>query len=321
MTERITAIRQSGQENGQDNGLAMQTVVLVATALIASSFPAAALIADSLPIAVLTFSRYALAALILGALLKLSGKRLWHGFGLMGRCALLSLCLVSYMWLLFLALRHTSPLNTSALYTLVPGLSSLFAFAINRERLSRRQNSALLVGMVGCLWIIYRGEPWRFFTQLPNLGDVIFLGSCLLIALYVPLVKRLYTGVPIAVNTFWTLTTGALWLLPSFLWELPGLDLGAVDSTVIIGVLYLTVAATIMSFFLYQYCSVRLGAARTASYGYLSPAMVMVMQWALVGEAVDPMILPGLAVVVACMFIVQRGRLAAAGRPATLAAE
>ena len=48
--------------------------------------------------------------------------------------AIIAAPLVGYFWCMFEALRHTSALNAGALFTLVPGLSAIYAAVLVREK-------------------------------------------------------------------------------------------------------------------------------------------------------------------------------------------
>ena len=59
---------------------------------------------------------------------------------------------------MFLALRYTTALNTSVIFTLVPSMSGIYAMILVRERLPGAQLAALAVGMIGAIWVIFRGD-------------------------------------------------------------------------------------------------------------------------------------------------------------------
>ena len=56
-----------------------------------------------------------------------------------------------------------------------------------------------------------------------------------------------------------------------------------------------------------QHATLRLGPTRAMSYGYLTPAFVIVIEWALVHSLPSSMTLPGIAVTVAAMLVLQSG--------------
>jgi len=66
---------------------------------------------------------------------------------------------------------------------------------------------------VGAVWVIFRGDLSLFLAMAWNRGDLIFLGGCLAMGLYTPLIRLLHRGESMLVMTFWILITGCIWLL------------------------------------------------------------------------------------------------------------
>jgi len=282
-------------------------LMVLAVAIVASSFPVGAAITHGLDPAPLTLLRFALAALLFAPIVYFRHGLGWPTVRALAHYALLSACLVGFFWSMFLSLRYTSALNTGALFTLVPGLSSIFGAVLAGERLGRHRLAAVGVGMVGALWVVFRGDPERLFALAFNVGDLIFLGGCLLFGVYGPLVKRLHGPAPTAVVTFWVLVTGTVWLallVNEGIWET---DWRAVDLSVFIGIGYLAVFSTIVSFFLFQHSTMRIGPTRVLAYTFLIPGLVLVIDWAAGNGLPPPMTLPGIAIVVAAMVVLQHG--------------
>ena len=80
--------------------------------------------------------------------------------------------------------------------------------------------------------------------------------------------------------TFWTLVAATLWLLLASnvkLWHTAWTD---VEMIVLGSVVYLAVFPTIITFFIGQYATLRLGPTRVIAYNYLIPAVVLVIDLA-----------------------------------------
>ena len=279
--------------------------MVVTACLVSTSFTVGAAITRHLDPAILTLCRFFLAAVLFAPIVALR-----HGLSftpaLFLRCGLISGCLVIFFCCMFLSLRYTSALNTSVIFTLVPSISGGYAMLINRERLGRGHLLALGCGLIGALWVIFRGEPEKLLAMQWNRGDLIFFAGCCAMGLYTPLVKLLHRGEPMAVMTLWVLITGCLWLLlfagsglPKVAWDLVPLSLW-------LGVAYLAVFTTIVTFFLTQYAVPVLGPTRVMAYSYLYPGLVLVLELAL-GHGLPPLpVIPGVLVVVVAMFVLQR---------------
>ncbi len=278
-------------------------MVLAAT-LVSTSFTVGAAITAELDPAVLTFVRFTLAACIFGPWVYYK-YGLGFSFSLFFRCALISGCLVIFFCAMFLALRYTSALNISVIFALVPSISGGYALVLLGERLRKEQLLALACGMIGVIWVIFRGDLAQLLAMDWNRGDVIFLGGCFAIGLYTPLVKLVHRGESMVIMTFWVLVTGSLWLLLVTGSRLRTVDWAAVPVFAWLGIVYLVVFTTIITFFLTQYAVTYLGPTRVAAYSYLYPALVLVIDLAL-GHGLPPLrVIPGVCVVLAAMFVLQ----------------
>lgn len=279
-------------------------LLLLSALLVSGSFPVGAAISSDLDPVVLTLLRFGLATLLFAPLIqKYYGLRV--SLAALGRYSLVSIALVLFFWSMFVSLRYTTAINTSAIFTVVPGLSGVYAMFLNRERLGRARAAALLLGIVGALWIIFRGDLSLFLAFQWNKGDLIFFAGCLFIGLYPPLVQLLHRGEPMLQMSFWIMATGTFWLLLLAGPQALTISWADVPFRVWGGVTYLAIGATIFSFFVTQYAILFLGPTRVASYSYLYPALVLVIDVLLHGNWPGWSILPGVALVFVAMLIIQ----------------
>lgn len=297
-----------GVTGGTGRSLAfIHLLMVICAALVSTSFTVGAAIAAGLDPAVLTLVRFLVATAMLAPYVMLR-HGLQFSWSLSGRAALISLCLVFFFWCMFLALRYTTALNTSVIFTLVPSIAGIYAVILVRERLAARQLAALAVGMVGSVWVIFRGDPGLLLAMAWNQGDAIFFGGCLAMGLYTPLVRRLHRGESMVVLTFWILVTGSLWLLLLTAGRLPHVLWAEVPLMVWAGIGYLAFFTTVVSFFLTQYAIPFIGPTRVMAYSYCYPAMVVVLDLLLGHGLPDLMVLPGVVIVIAAMLVLQYGR-------------
>lgn len=281
--------------------------LLLGRGLVATSFPVGAAITHGLEPELLTLLRFALATMIFAPYVA------WrHGLAIpsaraLAGYAVISACVVTFFWCMFEALRLTSALNAAAIYTILPGISAFYAAILVKERLGRNRLAALMLGAVGALWVVFRGDLDLFLGLGVNKGDLIFLGGLFAMGLYTPLVRRFNRKEPAAVMAFWILATGTIWLLLLNNVTVFQTDWTAIEFEVLAGIAYLAVFTTIISFFIMQHATLRVGPTRVMSYGYLTPALVVAFDWALGKGLPDPMTLPGVAIIVVAMFVVQSG--------------
>lgn len=280
-------------------------LLFLCAVLVSGSFPVGAAISRELDPAVLTLIRFALASLLFAPLI-------WarHGlrvsFAALARYSLISIALVIFFWSMFFSLRYTTALNTSAIFTLVPGVAGIYAIFLNGERLGRIRFVALSLGIVGALWIIFRGDIALFAAFSWNKGDVVFLVGCLFIGLYPPLIRFFHRGEPMLQMSFWIMVTGTFWLLLLAGPKLMTVSWPEISLKVWAGLSYLAIFATIITFFLTQYAILFLGPTRVMAYSYLYPGLVLVLDLLFGGVWPGWEIIPGIVIVIAAMVVVQQ---------------
>lgn len=295
----------AGPRGNIPSRLFIHLLMVVCATLVSTSFTVGAAIAAELDPAVLTLVRFILAACLFGPWV---ARRygLQFSLSLFARCALISGCLVIFFCCMFLSLRFTTALNTSVIFALVPSISWLYAMVFTGERLRGNQVLALAFGMIGAVWVIFRGDLAQLLAMAWNRGDAIFLGGCFAMGLYTPLVKLLHRGESMAVMTFWVLVTGSLWLIPFAAVRFPAVAWSAVPLFAWLGIGYLAVFTTIVTFFLTQYSVPYLGPTRVMAYSYLYPGLVLLLDLALGHGLPKARVIPGVFIVLAAMFVLQK---------------
>lgn len=286
---------------------AVHALMVLAAVIVSSSFTVGEAITRGLDPAVLLLIRYLVATICLAPLLfKDNGLALPPARQLGGYGAI-SACTVGFFWCMFAALRSTTALNTSIIFTLVPGISGVYSAMFLKERLGRYRLLALLCGMFGALWVIFRGELARFLALEVNHGDLLFLVGCFLMAAYTPLVKVVHRRESMLVMTFWVLATGCGWLLLLAAPQLAGVAWSGVSFKVWAGIVYLAIFSTIVTFYLTHLATLYLGPTRVMAYSYFYPLFVLLLNW-FFGHGLPPaIILPGVAVVTLATVVLQRG--------------
>lgn len=305
--DKVSSIGERRQARGATNRLGQRShfLMMMATALVATSFPVGAAITNGLDSLVLTFLRFALAALLLAPIVA------WR-YGLaipclrdLARYGVLSAFLVAFFWSMFAALRYTSALNTATIFALAPSITAATSILLLREKLTGPARMALPLGMVGAAWVIFRGDPAALISLKLGLGDGIFLAGTVALGIYSTLVKYLHRGEPMARMTFWTLTTGAIWLLLLSAPRWSDVVWSAVPMSVFAGIAYLAVFTTLVTFFVFQWSSTIIGPTKVMSYTYLNPALVLIIGLVLGHEFPPLATYPGLLLIVAATFVLQ----------------
>jgi len=283
-------------------------VMTLSTALVATSFPVGAAITHGLDSGVLTLLRFTLAAVLFAPIVAWRYGLPWPSWRDLARYSLLSACLVGFFWGMFVALRHTTALNTATIFTLTPLITAVTAALLLGERQPRPARVALLLGAVGAVWVVFRGDLSALLALQFGRGDAIFLAGTVAMGVYGALVKLLHRGEPIARMTLWTLVTGAVWLLLLSLPRLGEVDWAAVPTSVYAGIVYLAVFTTIVTFFALQWSTSVIGPTKVMSYTFLNPVLVLLIGL-LSGAALPPLATyPGFLLVLAATTVVQMSR-------------
>lgn len=252
--------------------------MLLFAALIAGSFTTGALAVPHLAPVPLNAIRFVMASLLMGAFaFGLARQRFvlpkapWR-FGIMG--ALMAIYFVT----MFIALTMTLPVATSAVYTLVPLMTAVTAFVLVGQKSGPLVLSSLVIAGLGAIWVIFRGDLQALLAFDVGRGELVYFVGCLAYAFYTPLLRRFARGETSLVLSFWTLTATALWITAYGIPEILSVDWLSLPAIVWWVILYLAVGPTAVCFFLIQFASHHLPAAKVIAYGYLVPAFVILFE-------------------------------------------
>ncbi len=281
--------------------------MLLSTLLVATSHPVVASIAGALDSRVLVALRFVFAALLFAPLVAWRhGRSALPSPSSLGRYALLSAPLVGFFLGMFEALRTTTAVRTGALLVFAPGFAALFSVLLLRERIPVRRILGLALGMVGASWVVLRGDSAHALLSSLVADGAWFSGGPASLGLCSALIKRLRRGEPMEVMTFWTLATGAAWLVLLGRGELAALRWSELEPRTLAGVAYLAVFSTMATSLLSQSATVVIGATRAMAYSTLNPALVALVSWTLGAGALGVSALPGVGLTLLSMLVLQR---------------
>lgn len=146
--------------------------------------------------------------------------------------------------------------------------------------ISKKQLLVYLIAMVGTAIVIFKADISLFLSFSLNSGDAIFLLASFSMAFYSIFLKILYRkDDKLLVLVFSTLLGSSIAMfLTMQLLNIP-LEWHKIEGVYFYYVLYLALATTIVTLFLYQKSSTVLGSKKLMAYLYLSPAIVAVMSY------------------------------------------
>ena len=273
--------------------------------LIGTTFPVGAAITSGLDPAVLTLVRFVVAASAFGLVVGLRRELTRPSISLVFRSGVIGSLMAVFFVAMFEALRWTSALSTGALFTLVPLFAAGFGYVINGQRMRPIHLLYLAIGAAGAVWIVFDGSLEKLMTLSLGRGELIFAAGAVAFSLYAPAIKRLYRGEPPTVFAFWNVVMGALLIGAYAVPALLETDLGHVQTKVWLGIAYLGIFTTAISFFLSTLGSLSLPAFKVMSYTYLTPAVVAVLAAVFFGDIPSVSVMAGIVLVMSVTFLLQ----------------
>lgn len=260
-------------------------------AFVAGSFSFGAIAAPSLAPAALNVARFVIGTGIMaGVALALAGGRIerpravWR-YGVLG--ALMAVFFIT----MFVALRLTDPVSTGAVFTLMPIASAGFGWLFLGQMPRGVVVASLVLAALGSLWVIFRGDVSAAANFQVGKGELIFFVGVLCHAAYGPLLRRFNRGETGVVFTLWTVAATGLCIAAWGWRDIVATDWASLPPEAWLTILYLGTFTTGGTFFLTQYASMRLPAAKVLAYTYLTPGFIILYEgllghgWASVGIA------------------------------------
>lgn len=262
--------------------------VLLATILISGSFLASQKLANVIDPISLTLYRFVLALIFLSPVIIFSKNRLKNVFKILPKAMVVSLVYTLYFIGMLRALENTTVLNTGAIYTLVPLMTAVLCIFFFKEKIALKQLFIYILGIISTCIVVFQADFTLFLTLSLNKGDIIFLIASLSMALYPVFIKLLYSKKDeLLVLVFSTLLGGIIWMsLTMQILNIP-YNWNKIELNHFYSLLYLVLATTILTLFLYQKATLILGAKKIMAYIYLNPAFVAIIMFLLEGQAIS----------------------------------
>jgi drug/metabolite transporter (DMT)-like permease len=252
--------------------------MLLFAALIAGSFTLGALTVPYIHAAPLNALRFVMAAALMGGFAFGVARQKFTLPAAPWRFAINGFLTAVYFVTMFIALTMTQPVATSAVYTLVPLMTAATAYFIVGQRSGFAVLISLVLAGLGAIWVIFRGDIDALLRLAVPQGEHTYFVVSVSTAIYTPLLRRFNRGEPALVLSFWTMVATAIWIVGYGMPEILATDWAHLPVLVWWVVPYLAIGPTAVCFFLIQFASARLPAAKVIAYGYLVPAFVIVFE-------------------------------------------
>ena len=188
--------------------------------------------------------------------------------------------------LVYLSLLYTTSTNAALINGTTPILTMVLAAAIGLDRLTGRRLAGALVSLVGVGWIVSRGSLGALIDLSFNRGDLIMLVAALTWAIYTILLNRMRG----ALSPLATLTIVSVLAVPPLGviggYELMSSPMGAITPTVVVGLVYISVLASVAAFMAWSVGIKGIGAARGSIFLNLIPVFTAVIAVLTLGERI-----------------------------------
>ena len=276
--------------------------MVIFSIIIAGSFPVVAVITPGHDPTVLTFWRFLAATAIFGLMLPFVKDFRFPGWKDWGRYSVVGGSYGFFFILMFQALKETSPLNTSTIYTTLPLITMLLGRLVG-EPIRFQQFWVLALSMAATLWVIFRGDFGQMLKFQISRGDWIFFLGTGCLAVYMLSMKKLQRNESKVCFTFYSLLIATLALLVVVLWRNNGLPVP--DTGVWLGIAYLAGPSTAVTFWILQFTTPRLGPSRVVAYTFLTPSAVAAIEWGLRLSEPQWIVLPGIGLTLLAVWLLQ----------------
>ena len=271
--------------------------VLLATFLVAGSFIVSGKLSGVINPISLTLFRFFAATLIFAPIIFLNKKFRNKIVSTMPRAMIMSLFYSLYFIGLFKALETTTALNTGTLFTVVPLITAILCIFFLKEKMSLYQLIVYFIGIIGTSIVVFKGNINLLLNFSLNHGDIIFLFAIVSMTLYSIFTKYFHRkDDELVVLVFATLLGGCFWMfLVLQLFDIP-LQWEKIQSDLIYYMLYLIIAATLMTVYLYQQASIIIGPKKVMAYVYLNPIAIAVLLFILENQVISQKVAFGIIV-------------------------
>jgi len=251
----------------------------------------------------LTALRSGVAALILLAIW-LARRRPALSRGDLFALALLGLLGVTANQLLFaFGVPRTSVAHAALLSSLAPIMVLLIAALIRQERITPRKAGGMLMA-VGGVAVLQTGAAGQAVVTV--FGDALILLSALAIAVYSVLGKHVMARHDFVTVNAVSFLAGFLSLAP-WLWPPHGFSYAAVSARGWLSLLYMAMFASVLGYLIYCYALTKLPASRVSAFAYLQPPLASLLAVPLLAEPLTGALLGGGALILAGVYVTERG--------------
>ncbi|MBL8660136.1 MAG: DMT family transporter [Rhodospirillales bacterium] len=287
----MSGMRARRDENtGGDADRSAYLILLIPPLLWAGNFVVGRAIQGDITPVALTFWRWALAACVL---LPLAGRAMWRARASVRRewrlLTMLALSgVVGFQYVVYQGLRSTTAINGVLIIASVPAVIPLFAYGLDRSRISVRQMVGIAVSMLGVVVIVLRGDPAAALDLHLAPGDLWISLAVPMWALYSVLVRRRPDALSPLALLLAIVLFGLAALVPAYLLEFADIGGFRIDPPALAAIAYVGVGASVLAFWCWNRGVAGVGASKAGLYLHLMPVFAALLATVFLGERIHP---------------------------------
>lgn len=230
-------------------------------------------------------------------------------------CGLGLLSAVGMEALLSYALQYSNAANGAVLgRAFMPIVTAIIALALKEIRFTWGVLVGVPLGFAGVIIIMLSGG--LHFSAETAKGDLLLLARSLMGVLYLLGMNQLVRKYPLPLLLTLEMTAGAVALLPVVIWNVDAAFLTAMSQAGWISLVYTTIFATWVGFYVHNWSLGKLGPFRSSVYGYMLPITAAVAGAIILSEKLSWNQYIGGVLILAAMYFVQHDRIQLARKTA-----
>ncbi len=253
-------------------------VMFLFSLFVTGSFIFGKLYAEIIEPELLTFYRFLFGALILGSYLVYSKNlsrsilfRPWRYLVLGGIYSV-------YFVFMFIALRYTSTISTSAIFALMPFSTLILDSLLFNKKSKPLIWLALGLSSFGALFIVFDGSLQNALKFKMDYGELIFLIGTIVYSSYALLQPRLNNSEHLLITTFGVLIAGTLIVGSTLVIQGESFTPATISLGLILLVIYLAIFASIGTILCLNYASNKIPGTNVMAYSLLIPFWVLLVE-------------------------------------------
>ena len=171
----------------------------------------------------------------------------------------------------------SSPGEASIITTTMPMWVMILAALILREPITLKKLGGILLGACGALLLVWSTQTRGTTGSNPVLGDLLVLGAQLSYALYLTLYKNFIKKYSLVTLMKWMFLSATVLALPVSISTLVDTRWEAITSDEILGMVYVVVCATFLSYLLVMVGQKALRPTLVGMYNYVQPIVASIV--------------------------------------------